>query len=165
MRSLLAVLILLTGCTVETLSPPAPAPSHGTGIAVYPVLLLAPDRYYPILCVCKTPAQLRLRKETELTHLQSDAFLIDAAGTRFRLRHVHSRTAPRNELVRLLFPGPGTLEVDLRLHPEGPSRNADAWEASHTHHYNFRLCGLSANTPVVELLRGFSNKNCVWPPL
>lgn len=167
MRQYLVVLLLLAGCTTEASRPAMPETVAGydTGVAAYPVILLAPDRFNPVLCVCKTPAELHRRPEPELSHLQSKAILIDAAGTRFAVRNARLSKPRANEFLRLFSGGTEILEVAFRLYPEGPARNAEVWEASREYHYNFRHCGISPTTPNVELLRAFSNKNCVWPPL
>ncbi len=167
---LLLIAVLLTGCDAEPPRPALPAPPEGQALetAAFPVMLLSSSTYNPILCICKTPAQLRQSDDANFKSLQEGATLIDAAGTRFAVRRAQMTKGPRNPFVRYFtgtFYTGEPVKVNFLIQPQGPARTPEIWAAMERYHYNFRKCGFSGKEPTIELLRGFSNRNCVWPPL
>lgn len=171
MPRLLLTLLLLTlaACTrPDSLTPPTLAPYQPAEAAVYPVLLLSKSLWNPVLCLCKTPAELRAQNDKHLQYLQKDGQLIDSAGGVFTLRNVVPAKGPksgfRQFLVATILPNDAT-EIAFSLQPALTSSNSETWDALSYYHDHFRACGINKNLPAVELLRALRNSKCVYPPL
>ena len=172
MRRYLAVLTILAGCTFS--DPPQPdMPSastraHDLTSVAYPVVLFPTSPSNRVICVCKTPAELRRHEGREVDYLLKGGRLIDAAGTQFTRRGVTRRTGPRGQFMSFLastFNPASPDEIDFTLHPTLRPRNTDMWEALEDYHDEFRYCGVKKDLPPIQHIRSLQNPKCVYPPL
>ena len=172
MRRYLAVLTLLAGCSFS--DPPQPdMPSaltlaHDLTSVAYPVVLVAVSPSNVVVCVCKTPAELRRHEGRDVDYLLKGGRLIDAAGTQFTLRAVTRRTGPRGQFMSLLantFNPASPDDIEFTLHPDlGPS-NSSMWDALEDYHDEFRYCGVTKDLAPIQHIRSLQNPKCVYPPL
>jgi hypothetical protein len=172
MRRYLVVLTLLAGCSFS--DPPQPdMPSastraHDLASVAYPVVLLSLNPSNVVICVCKTPAELRRHEGREVDYLLKGGRLIDAAGTQFTLRGVTRRKGPRGQFMSFLaatFDPNGKDDIEFTLHPTLTPNNADMWDALEDYHDNFGHCGVKKDLPPIQHIRSLQNPKCVYPPL
>lgn len=172
MRRYLVVLTLLTGCSFSVPTPPdmptASTRAHDLTSVAYPVVLLTLNPSNLVVCVCKTPAELRRHQGREVEQLLRGGHLIDAAGTHFTLRGIGRRSGPRGRFMSLLastFTPNSEEEIDFTLHPSLTPRNQDTWDALEEYHDEFRYCGVKKDLPPIQHIRSLQNPKCVYPPL
>lgn len=172
MRRYLLALTLLAGCSFsEPLRPDMPSAAtraHDLTSIAYPVVLLSVNPSNFVVCVCKTPAELRRHEGREVEYLLRGGRLIDAAGTQFTLRAITRRAGPRGQFMSFLantFNPASPDEIDFTLHPTLTPRNSDMWEALEQHHEKLRYCGVKKDLPPIQHIRSLQNPKCVYPPL
>jgi hypothetical protein len=134
------------------------------GVARYPVVLVSGGSYSTLMAFCRRPEELFTREEFEVERL-SGAWVIDSAGMRYQVGGVRMVKRLTNALERLLSPSKRPVAVSFGLQPAGMAARGDLWKLLSDYQDNFRMCGLRAGDGPAELMRGFSNPKCVYPPL
>ena len=168
MRLLLTVsLALLAGCGVETERLELTGFTErwqNVGVARYPVVLVTGGEYSRLMGFCRRPEELFVRREFEIKQL-AEAWVIDSAGMRYRVGGVRMEKHLTSGLERLLSMKSPPVAVRFGLRPEGMAARGEMWKLLSDYQDNFRMCGLRAGDGPAELMRGFSNPKCVYPPL
>jgi len=167
-RLLLALsLALLAACSTETERLELTGYTERwqpVGVARYPVVLVSGGEYSRLRGFCRRPEELFVRKEFEIDDLH-ESWVIDSAGMRYRVGGVRMVKHLNSTLERLLSMKSPPVAVTFGLQPAGMAARGEMWKLLTEYQDECRACGLRPGDAPAELMRGFSNPQCVYPPL